>query len=102
MHIFSDPAIIAYNSFVKQRGVTQKQHDYFLELFGSPTEYKRKYSKAYIVAFDDDELEYTAYRSGRESLRRFLDKYNITPKIYAQLNFFPPLIGQELKSQLGC
>ena len=87
---------------MKQRGITQKQNDYFQEFFGSPTEYSRKYSKAYIVAFDDDELEHTLYRSGRESLRKFLDKYNITPEIYAQLNFFPPLIGQELKEQLGC
>ena len=102
VQIFSDPAIITYHSFVKQRGITQKQNDYFQELFGSPTEYRRKYSKAYIVAFDDDELEYSAYRSGRESLKMFLDKYSITPEIYAQLNFFPPRIGQELKDQLGC
>ena len=102
VRIFSDPAIITYNSFTKQRGVTQKQKKYLLELFGSPKEDKRKYSKAYIVAFDDDELEHTEYRSGRESLRKFLDKYNITPEIYAQLNFFPPRIGHELKRQMGC
>ena len=41
VQIFSEPTIITYHSFVKQRGITQKQNDYFLELFGLLTEYKR-------------------------------------------------------------
>lgn len=102
VRLFSDPAILSYNTFAKQRGVTQKQHDYLLALFGSPTEDKPKYSKAQIVALDDDVFHHTEYRSGRESLKLFFDKYKISLEIYAQLNFFPPLIGREIKQQMGC
>ncbi|MBL7816110.1 MAG: hypothetical protein JNL70_13920 [Saprospiraceae bacterium] len=102
IQIFSDPAILSFDTFSKQRGITQQQKDYLLALFGSPTQDKTKYSKAQIVAFEDDELHHAEYRTGRESIKKFFKKYNITPEMYAQLNFFPPRIGRELKRQMGC
>ena len=101
VQIFADPTILNYDSFSKQRGISQKQNDYLLELFGSPTEDRPKYSKAQIIALND-ELEHEEYRSVRKSLRKFANNFNITPEIYAQLNFFPPRIGRELKQQMGC
>ena len=101
VQIFADPALLDYNTFSKQRGITQQQNNYLTSLFGSPTEDKPKYSKMDIVALDEDDFNHREYISGRESIKAFYKKYNITPEIYAQLNLFPPKIGRELKQSLG-
>ena len=101
VQLFADPMIIPFNTFTKQRGLTQRQHDYLLQLLGSPTEGKTKYSKFDIVASDEEGIGHNDYRDVRQSIKKYPDKCIISPEIYNQLNFFPPRIGRELKQQMN-
>lgn len=100
VQLFSDPSVLSYVSFAKQRGLTQKQNEYLINLFGSPTDGKPNYSK-FDIASSDDEMGHNDYRGVRESINQWSEKYNINAQIYAQLNIFPPRLGAELKHQLG-
>ena len=89
-----------YATLIKQRGLTQPQYDYLIELFGSPTESKKKYSKFDIVASVYG-IGHNDYRDVRKSIEQWPKKCIVSREIYAQLNFFPPRIGCELKRQMS-
>ena len=101
VQLLADPTVLPYATFTKQRGLTQRQYDYLLQLLGSPTEGKTKYSKFDIVASDDEGIGHNDYRDVRQSIKEHPDKCIISPEIYNQLNIFPPRIGRELKEQMG-
>ena len=97
---FTDSDNHPYTTFSKQRGLTQRQSDYLIELFGSPKDGKPKYSKFDIVASDEG-IGHNDYRDVRKSIEQWPDKCIVSRETYAQLNFFPPRIGRELKLQMG-
>ena len=99
VQLIANQAILPYNTFIKQRGLTQKQCDYLLNLFGSPTEDKPKYSKADIVS--DGKIGPNDYRDVLASIKKYPDKSTISYEIYTQLNFLPPRIGRALKHHVG-
>jgi hypothetical protein len=100
VQVFADTKVLSYTNFTKQRGLTQSQYDYLIQLFGEPTEGKSKYSKFDIVASDEG-IGHNDYRDVRESIKQSPDKCIVSPEVYAQLNFFPPRIGLALKNQMS-
>ena len=101
VQLLADPDTLPYAKFTKQRGLTQRQHDYLIELFGLPAEGKTKYSKFDIVASDEEGIGHNDYRDVRQSIEQWPDKCIVSREIYAQLNFFPPHIGRELKRKMN-
>lgn len=101
VQLFADQDTLPYTEFTKQRGLTQRQYDYLIELFGLPAEGKTKYSKFDIVASDDEGIGHNDYRDVQKSIKQWSNKCVISHEIYAQLNFFPPRIGGELRRQMS-
>lgn len=92
---FGENTFPIYNEYLKRRKISYMEYFSFIQNFGSISDFP-VLSKKEIV----EKCEGT-YRSLRNSIEQYPDKFGISPEAFSDLRKFPPKVGRQIVEQYG-
>ena len=84
-----------YEKYLKKRKIEYYQYQQILSALGDPYQFPNLSKKEIIDKCEGN------YRSLRESMRLYPDRFGITYEAYKSLSKFPPNIAEKIVTQYG-
>jgi hypothetical protein len=90
---FGQESFPDYEKYLKRRKLSYFEYFGLIENFGSIDDYPVLSKKEIVEQCDG------TYKSLRESIQQYPDKFGISPEAFSDLRKFPPKIGQQIVKQ---